>query len=508
MSRSVELIRYVLEEIDNIEQAICDRLKRNPNILPDDLKSGYQIQGNGKRQYKETLLQQHEVAFFQEQYKKHCSTIKKYLNDNQEIEQDLSSINDSNQSFEKFDEIVEAVKSKHAMENLSELRYTEDLRKLYSMYSSNKDDPKIDYKSGKKRVKVKRKYVLSQAGEHIDLNQIFSEEERLGKQLDLLSFYDRYKILQPESSTYLEYLKTFHEPLPEKLKEYTAYLHDLKDYLISFIKRSQPFYDIDALSKSLEDKYQENKSSKQDGTKNDDGLVYCKACDKLFTKESVYNGHLSGKKHKKNSQIGSIELPSSKYEFLIDQLAQFLSKYREAAISNAERYSSMTDREKLIEMNAMVGDELDYTTLNESEDSDESKSDDDDDDDIQNLKDLPLGVDGKPMPYWLFKLQGLNKTYSCEICGNISYKGRVAFDKHFGSNKHQYGLKCLGIANEYMKLFVNIDKIDEASSLWARLKKANKIKQGDQLNAIEVEDDQGNVMSEKDYLDLKKQGLL
>lgn len=31
---------------------------------------------------------------------------------------------------------------------------------------------------------------------------------------------------------------------------------------------------------------------------------------------------------------------------------------------------------------------------------------------------LPLGWDGKPIPYWLYKLHGLNMEFKCEICGN------------------------------------------------------------------------------------------
>jgi splicing factor 3A subunit 3 len=40
---------------------------------------------------------------------------------------------------------------------------------------------------------------------------------------------------------------------------------------------------------------------------------------------------------------------------------------------------------------------------------------------------LPLGWDGKPIPYWLYKLHGLNISYKCEICGNFTYKVRVIF---------------------------------------------------------------------------------
>lgn len=48
-----------------------------------------------------------------------------------------------------------------------------------------------------------------------------------------------------------------------------------------------------------------------------------------------------------------------------------------------------------------------------------------------NPKNLPLGWDGKPIPYWLYKLHGLNISYSCEICGNATYRGPKAFQRHF-----------------------------------------------------------------------------
>ena len=31
-----------------------------------------------------------------------------------------------------------------------------------------------------------------------------------------------------------------------------------------------------------------------------------------------------------------------------------------------------------------------------------------------------LGWDGKPIPFWLYKLHGLNQEFKCEICGNVS----------------------------------------------------------------------------------------
>lgn len=58
--------------------------------------------------------------------------------------------------------------------------------------------------------------------------------------------------------------------------------------------------------------------------------------------------------------------------------------------------------------------------------------DSDDEDALKyNPKNLPMGWDGKPIPYWLYKLHGLGQEFKCEICGGASYWGRRAFEKHF-----------------------------------------------------------------------------
>jgi len=43
----------------------------------------------------------------------------------------------------------------------------------------------------------------------------------------------------------------------------------------------------------------------------------------------------------------------------------------------------------------------------------------------------PVGWDGKPIPYWLYKLHGLRVEYKCEICGDMSYWGRRVYERHF-----------------------------------------------------------------------------
>jgi splicing factor 3A subunit 3 len=87
--------------------------------------------------------------------------------------------------------------------------------------------------------------------------------------------------------------------------------------------------------------------------------------------------------------------------------------------------------------------------LEEQAGADEVSSSDSDDDEavISNPLNLPLGWDGKPIPFWLYKLHGLNVEYKCDICGGFTYRGPRAFERHFSEWRHTYGMRCLGIPN-------------------------------------------------------------
>ena len=117
-----------------------------------------------------------------------------------------------------------------------------------------------------------------------------------------------------------------------------------------------------------------------------------------------------------------------------------------------------------------------------------------------------MGWDGKPIPYWLFKLHGLNHFYPCEICGGESYRGRRNFEKHFAESKHAYGMKLLGIPNTAH--FHGVTKIEDAQELWKTLRKELEQEQFDGDAQEEYEDSHGNVLSRATYEDLARQGLL
>lgn len=134
-------------------------------------------------------------------------------------------------------------------------------------------------------------------------------------------------------------------------------------------------------------------------------------------------------------------------------------------------------------------------------------ADDDDEEDeyIYNPLKLPLGWDGKPIPYWLYKLHGLNQEFKCEICGNYSYWGRRAFERHFKEWRHVNGMRALGIPNT--KDFYEVTKIEDAMALWKTLQSRQTGGFNPEMDE-ELEDEQGNVYNKKTYEDLRRQGLI
>ncbi|CAM9117818.1 unnamed protein product [Phaeothamnion confervicola] len=130
----------------------------------------------------------------------------------------------------------------------------------------------------------------------------------------------------------------------------------------------------------------------------------------------------------------------------------------------------------------------------------------DDDGPIYNPKNLPLGYDGKPIAYWLYKLHGLGVEYKCEICGDFSYWGRRAFDRHFQEGRHSHGMKCLGIPNT--KHFHDITLIQDAQDLYNKIRHTQDLRQFNAEAEEEYEDAEGNVLKRRTFQDLARQGLL
>jgi splicing factor 3A subunit 3 len=217
---------------------------------------------------------------------------------------------------------------------------------------------------------------------------------------------------------------------------------------------------------------------------------------KLFANQApvVDGGTATVVKHERRVDI-------ARREVLVVALLNQLKPTVEATSRRTERRETQTVKEREKEME----EDLHGATVEGPRIKDDDASDDEDAP-IYNPKGVPLGWDGKPIPYWLFKLHGLNHFYPCEICGNESYRGRRNFETHFAEAKHAFGMKSLGIPNT--KHFHGVTKIEDAQQLWEKLKGHL---QEDQFNGTkdeEYEDSHGNVLSRATYEDLARQGLL
>ncbi len=138
----------------------------------------------------------------------------------------------------------------------------------------------------------------------------------------------------------------------------------------------------------------------------------------------------------------------------------------------------------------------------------EEKGDEDEEDQgfVKQIRNYPVGWDGEPIPYWLYRLHGLGVEYKCEICGNTSYWGRRAFEKHFEDFKHQTGLKLLNIPNT--PHFFDVTRIKDAQELHRKVQAEERANKWDPEEMMEFEDDAGRVYDRKTYELLKKQGVI
>ncbi|KAI4846281.1 splicing factor 3A subunit 3, partial [Aureobasidium sp. EXF-8845] len=258
--------------------------------------------------------------------------------------------------------------------------------------------------------------------------------------------------------------------------------------------------------------------------------IWCADCEKEFKNDNVYKAHLTGKKHIKNAEArkqrtaggettstnGSSTINAStsvhrlkekavaEREHRIRKLASAMQTERSDTRANVERKQGMTDKERQQELAALYAETLDLQSADPAAANDDEEQDEDGK--VYNPLKLPLGWDDKPIPFWLYKLHGLGVEFPCEICGNYVYMGRRAFDKHFGEARHLYGLKRLGITNSSM--FRDVTGIEEATELWRKLQVDKKSESTASDQVVQMEDGEGNVMPEKVYYDLQKQGLL
>ncbi|TLD31104.1 hypothetical protein PspLS_02470 [Pyricularia sp. CBS 133598] len=515
--------RYVQEDLERLEQGITDRMSHEPTFIRDRLN------------------RDHEVAQLLEQIQKQSSELISMYEDVNGIRSKEIQAIGSGDPFDEFYKQVEEIKEHHA-------KYP----------TEQAENPELRYRPGRDGPDSAQPYMV---------DMIFSGEEAFGKFFDLLAAHEAYiNLPNVKHRSYLQYLEVFDDFAPgaggvkraDKLTDqYFKYVGDLAEYLESFMRRARPLENLDKLFASFVADFEklwekeevphwgpeksETNGSAPHATSTAEA-VWCDACEKEFKNENVYKNHLTGRKHvkaaehkakmieenggtseeastdgpnkgKKESATRLKERAVAEREYRVTRLTEAMKTERDETKINVERRQGMTERERQQELENLyniMGSAI--TTYgaggvngHQGGEGDEDEGEDGEEKIYNPLK-LPLAWDGKPIPFWLYRLHGLGVEFPCEICGNFVYMGRRAYEKHFNEARHIYGLKCLGISNT--SLFRDIISIEEALKLWDKIQRDRKRNMGDDGSVVQMEDAEGNVMPEKVYYDLQKQGLL
>lgn len=382
------------------------------------------------------------------------------------------------------------------------------------------------------------------------MNSMFTGEEAFGLFFDLTLLHEEYLNLPGVKGirrlTYVQYLDIFSHFTPpqctiskrDKLTDqYFSYVGSVSQYLETFMRKTRPLEELEKLFTSFDSEFEQEweagtvkgweKEAVQNGGQNGIATqgtgegVWCADCEKEFKNDNLYKAHLTGRKHIRNAEakaqqpdgvvpkvaalaidVGRLkEKAVAEREYRIRKLANAMQTVRSATRDNVERKAGMTDRERQEEIEALYREEdAKEATREEQQPAEEEEEK------IYNPLKLPLAWDGKPIPFWLYKLHGLGTEYPCEICGNFVYQGRRNYEKHFSEPRHIHGLRCLGITST--SLFREITKIEEAEMLWNKVKGVKREKNFREEDIVEMEDNGGVVMPLKIYNDLASEGLL
>lgn len=359
----------------------------------------------------------------------------------------------------------------------------------------------------------------------------FSGSEVGGMFVDLHPFFEKY-VNNPifKRCDYLSYLlkfDKFHGDFPQRTKFYPGnfqaykdYLQSLYDYLSSFQLRTNPLADLNELVAMCDAEFDATwaanlvpgwtEADNREGHEENNNAqlehlgdpLYCKPCSKLFTKSSTFTNHLAGRKHKKAVQDEGQEKPRDPRAIDLARL-----EFRIKAFSDLLREVIDATRDHVLKKQTRTYDEI-AADLEEQQEEVAVESSDGEEEEAApyNPLNLPLGWDGKPIPFWLYKLHGLNIEYKCDICAGYTYRGPRAYERHFSEWRHTYGLRCLGITNS--KDYLHITKFEDAIALAERLQARDAVSGWKADDEEEYEDAEGNVFNKKMYDELKRQGLI
>lgn len=329
-------------------------------------------------------------------------------------------------------------------------------------------------------------------GSHLDLHPLFNEWLQLPRKtpLDIIPTYFQYMKGITKRDTNL------------KLDQITGYLSNLEEYLHSFWINTNP---LEEEVDTSEDKFDTC----------DQKELICLVCNIKFTKEGPMDNHMKSKKHLNKCKLPEIQ-SILKSEYRIKTLISKLKPIYDSTVSEVERVNLLTTREWQLEQNDKQQPKspslIPVNVVDQLENPDQAASLSSSKSEIEKIDDnplnLPLGPDGKPIPYWLFKMKGLRREFKCEICGNKSYRGRGVFSSHFQSKRHIDGLKMIGVLDGDYHIFDDLSTIDDVKNLLEERSNEKIRERKFEVDVEQIEVDNGDVLSKKVYNQLQKQGLI
>jgi splicing factor 3A subunit 3 len=207
------------------------------------------------------------------------------------------------------------------------------------------------------------------------MEKLFSGEESTGRYLDLNPLHTLYINLKSvKKLDYLQYLGEFDDfatVYPKAIKaseEYKIYLNQLFEYLHSFFRRAKPLYDLSTLEQEalveFNQQWEQGQVKGWEEVDTSNHSLFCAACQKQFSKQTVYDAHLTAKKHIKAQKKLDEEQPQQANgvvgakddkrkaiawkERLISTYSEALGDFREESKSNVERKQALTDKERTV----------------------------------------------------------------------------------------------------------------------------------------------------------------
>eukprot|EP00768_Dysnectes_brevis_P007572 gnl/Dysnectes_brevis/6446_a10010_274.p1 GENE.gnl/Dysnectes_brevis/6446_a10010_274~~gnl/Dysnectes_brevis/6446_a10010_274.p1 ORF type:complete len:501 (-),score=128.89 gnl/Dysnectes_brevis/6446_a10010_274:26-1528(-) len=286
---------------------------------------------------------------------------------------------------------------------------------------------------------------------------------------------------------------------------YRSYMVSLRDSLLHFLSRRYPLTDHSVLLAAA--RARGSAAVRQALSARQAAGLYCQVCGLSVASAESMDVHLRGKKHRKMSKKAGtrgseVQSPppaskaghllfcgeiSGEVEWITEQLhdtLEFTAQRLESRAGGGAAEDS--EGEEVIESRlSTVSREGDGAARQREERK------------ILNPTRLPIDPStGQPMPLWLYKVNGLSVEHHCEICGGVSYRGRLQYERHFRGGQHARGLKALGIPT-YTPHFFGITGIDQAVALHHKMLRS--VSQFDPHDDVEVEDDEGHVMTRREY---------